>query len=374
MFRFIHTSDLHLGKRFGNFSGDLPSRLREARHQIIAKLALLARDHHANVILLAGDTFDSETPAIDVRRQAMSEMAAHQQIKWVILPGNHDSLQATQLWENLQREAAANIILATTPQPIWLAADVALLPAPCTTRRPGRDLTTWMEGCVTGAGIIRIGLAHGAVHLFCEEGNGDDIIAPDRARRANLDYLALGDWHGRIEIDPRSHYSGTPEPDRFKHETPSTALLVTITTAGAVPQVETLPTASFRWLKPEMTLLGTDDPLPLLHDLLPNPSQRRQTLMRLRIGGYCRLSDKNRLMREIETLQPDFALLELDDTDLASLYEEGDLDVIDQTGILRQVADELLNEARNETLPQKQRHIASAALTQLYFYAQEADK
>ncbi len=35
MFRFIHSSDLHLGKRFGNFAGDLPGRLREARHDVI---------------------------------------------------------------------------------------------------------------------------------------------------------------------------------------------------------------------------------------------------------------------------------------------------------------------------------------------------
>ncbi len=34
MIRFIHSGDLHLGKRFGGFSGDLPSRLREARHRM----------------------------------------------------------------------------------------------------------------------------------------------------------------------------------------------------------------------------------------------------------------------------------------------------------------------------------------------------
>ena len=47
MFRFIHSSDLHLGKRFGNFSGDLPSRLREARHAVIARLAQHAREQGA---------------------------------------------------------------------------------------------------------------------------------------------------------------------------------------------------------------------------------------------------------------------------------------------------------------------------------------
>lgn len=36
-FRFIHSSDLHLGKRFGQFEGDLSARLQEARHDAIGR-------------------------------------------------------------------------------------------------------------------------------------------------------------------------------------------------------------------------------------------------------------------------------------------------------------------------------------------------
>jgi DNA repair exonuclease SbcCD nuclease subunit len=62
-FRFLHSSDLHLGKPFGNFSDDLRGRLREARHTAIDRLAQKAREHGAQTILLAGDTFDTETPS-----------------------------------------------------------------------------------------------------------------------------------------------------------------------------------------------------------------------------------------------------------------------------------------------------------------------
>ena len=34
MYKFIHTSDWHLGKPFGQFEDDLRGRLREARHSI----------------------------------------------------------------------------------------------------------------------------------------------------------------------------------------------------------------------------------------------------------------------------------------------------------------------------------------------------
>ena len=83
MFRFIHSSDLHLGKRFGNFEDDLPSRLREARHHVITRLAAHAREQSATTVLLAGDTFDTETPAPHVRRQAFAEMAHDPEIRWV---------------------------------------------------------------------------------------------------------------------------------------------------------------------------------------------------------------------------------------------------------------------------------------------------
>ena len=154
-FRFVHSSDLHLGKRFGRFSGDLPGALREARHAAIGRLAEHARAHGAATVLLAGDTFDTETPAPQVRRQALAEMGHHTDIRFVILPGNHDSLQATQLWTTLRAEAPQNVSLAVEPHAMELAPGVLLLPAPCTTRRAGRDLTEWMDGTPSADGACR---------------------------------------------------------------------------------------------------------------------------------------------------------------------------------------------------------------------------
>lgn len=370
MFRFIHSSDLHLGKRFGNFSGDLPSRLREARHAVIARLAQHAREQGVATILLAGDTFDTETPAPDVRRQALTEMAHHAPIRWVILPGNHDSLQATQLWTTLRAEAPDNVILATEPRSIELAADVALLPAPCTTRRPGRDLTEWMESEATPEGAIRLGLAHGAIQSFSEEAVTSDVIAPDRAHRAGLAYLALGDWHGAVEVDPRTRYSGAPEPDRFKHNHPGKALLVSIAASSALPDVTPLATASFAWRTLELHLLDRDDPGPVLQTLLPEARHRRQTLARVKATGRSRLPARTALTQAIGNATPDFAFLELDDAGLITECEMEDLDQIDRAGALREAADTLLAEAGDESRSAAERENARAALARLYYYAQ----
>jgi len=369
-FRFIHSGDLHLGKRFGNFSGDLPGRLREARHAVIARLAEHARAENANTVLLAGDTFDTETPAPEVRRQALAEMRHHAPIRWVILPGNHDSLQATQLWSTLTAEAPENVVLAVEPRRIELAPGVDMLPAPCTTRRPGRDLTVWMEDEPAQEGAIRIGLAHGAVRSFSEGGNGLDVIAPDRARRSGLSYLALGDWHGGVEIDPRTRYSGTPEPDRFKHDRPGEALLVSLDGPAAPPVVTPLATGSFAWLTLPLDLLDGEDAVAMLDALMPEARLRRQSLITVATTGRARLAVRTALAAAINDAMPDFAFLELDESRLATECEAGDLDQIDRAGALREAADALLAEAEDAARPLRDREIAQAALARLYTYAQ----
>jgi DNA repair exonuclease SbcCD nuclease subunit len=374
MARFIHSSDLHLGKRFGNFSGDLPGRLREARHAVLTRLAEQARANGADTILLAGDTFDTETPAADVRRQALTEMAHHAPIRWVILPGNHDSLQATELWTLLAAEAPDNVVLATSQAPVELAANTILLPAPCTTRRPGRDLSEWMDGAGTADGTIRIGLAHGAIQSFSEDAAASEVIAPDRARRAGLDYLALGDWHGAFEVDPRTHYSGTPEQDRFKHDRSGVALLVDIAGAGALPRVTPLATASFAWRTLDLHLLAGDDPAPALAALLPGLRDRRQTLAKVVVTGRAGLAARTALTAEIALAAPDFAWLDLDEAGLVTECNVEDLDRIDRAGALREAADALLAESVDTSRSANDRAIAIAALARLYGYAQASSQ
>ena len=118
MFRFLHTSDLHLGKPFGRHSEEVRGRLRLARHEVLGRLAAAARGQGASVILLAGDTFDQQTPAPQVTRQALNAMAHEQDITWVLMPGNHDSLAATELWQTIKRDKPDNLLLALAPEPI----------------------------------------------------------------------------------------------------------------------------------------------------------------------------------------------------------------------------------------------------------------
>lgn len=373
MFRFIHSSDLHIGKPFGNFPEELRGRLREARQRVLPRLAQVARETGASAIVLAGDTFDTETPTPQMLHHAFAEMREAEGLTWVILPGNHDSLLADELWRRARDIAPPNVVLALAPVPIALAPAVTLLPAPCTTRRPGRDLTDWMNEAPTGEGALRIGLAHGPVLDFSEDGARSEVIAPNRAALAGLDYLALGDWHGRMSLDARTHYSGTPEPDRFKHDRPGEALLVTIAGPGAVPEVTAVPTQSFAWQTRPLDLLGEDDGFAALEAVLPPAAERRNTLLRLTLTGQARLAVKTALTAKMDLLAPEFAYSACDESGLLTTCEASDLERIDHAGALRLAAEALLAESTDPAFAAEERAIAEAALTRLFTYCEKLD-
>lgn len=367
MFRFLHSSDLHLGKAFGTYPEAIRNRLREARHGAIARLAQAARDGGAATVLLAGDTFDAETPAPDTLRHALRAMAAEADITWIMLPGNHDSLAATELWRRIAQDGPANLRAITSPYPVELAPGVMVLPAPCTQRRPGRDLTEAMAA-PTPEGCLRIGLGHGAIADFSGEDGGAGIIAPDRARLCGLDYLALGDWHGRMEVNGSTWYSGTPEADGFKHSAACCALLVTL---DGIARVRPVETGSMGWQTVTLDLLPGDDPLARLDAALPPLRLRRNLLVRLVATGRLPLSDRTALEAAAQAAAPDFGWFSNDLSGLATEAQPDDLDGIDRAGALRQAAEALLAEAGDPDRSATERAVAASALTRLYAFAQE---
>lgn len=374
MIRFLHSSDLHLGRPFGRFPEDVRGRLKQARHDSLSRLAGAARQGGAAVILLAGDTFDAQTPAPDVLRQALNEMAGAPDLTWVLMPGNHDSLAASELWRTVQRDRPGNVTLALTPDPINLAPGAVLLPAPCTTRNPGRDLTLDMDR-PTPEGAMRIGLGHGPITDFAALDGVEDstpgIIPPDRAALSGLDYLALGDWHGRIGVNARTWYSGTPEADSFKHPGPAGALLVAVDGPGAVPDVTCVETGIIDWAGIALDLLPGDDVAEMLRAALPDLGRRRDTLARLVPAGRLKLRARAQLEAQIAYATPDFLWLDADLSGLGIDHDAADLDLIDRAGALRSAAETLVDRADDTALSADQRAVAATALSLLFGFAAE---
>jgi DNA repair exonuclease SbcCD nuclease subunit len=366
--RFLHTADIHLAKPFGRFDEETRVALRAARLDALGRIGEAARAHLAEFVLIAGDTFDAEAPPGKVIRRALDVIARFDDVIWVLMPGNHDSLAAAGLWERLIADCPANLRLALTPEVIDVG-DAAILPAPPTVRHPGSDLTAWMTTAETGA-RFRIGLAHGRIRDFGTQDKTPDVIPPDRAELAGLDYLALGDWHGQMQITPRTWYAGTPEPDSFKDHAPAGVLLVEIASPGDVPRVTPLPLGQYRWQALSLDMLAGSDPVAQLQRALPQ-SDRDRALVSVEATGRLGLQELSALRDACAQMADAFHAFHAQLDGLGIEQNPDDLDMIAEGGALRAAADSLFAATSLEGRSAENAEIARIALTHLFHVALE---
>jgi len=295
--KFIHSADWQLGKPYRHFQPEIRAGLSEARFDAIDALGLAAAEHGAQHVVVAGDVFDTEGPDDRTIVQAISRMSRHS-CRWWLLPGNHDFARNGGLWDRVRQRVSASIVILSAPEPVEMEAGVWLLPAPLEHRHNLEDPTVRFDSMETPAAILRIGLAHGSIRDFGTQGETKNRIAPDRALRSNLDYLALGDWHGTLRVDDRTWYAGTPEVDGFQRDDPGQALVVELS-VGAKPSVTPIRTGRFQWLLRDWMVsdqAAFDAECDLLFDTIDAP----RTLLRLTLAGITSLGDRVGMMGRLE--------------------------------------------------------------------------
>ena len=366
-FRFIHTSDWHIGKAFASFPLEKSALLRDARLTMIARIAEAARTHAAGHILVAGDIFDSPGLADAILRQALVRLSAETDLKWVLLPGNHDPDTELGLWGRIYDFGLpSNVVLARDACPLQLAEDVVLLPAPLSSKSAGADPTAWFDNAPRQPGTTAIGLAHGSAQSF---GGGDDVpvaISPAREHTAGLDYLALGDWHGTKKIAERTWYSGTPEPDNFVENASGQCLAVQVAGSGAVPVVEEIETAQFSWRRVHASLGTTQTPSSLIEDLKSGTSDTLRTLLRVDVNGEIAFGDEAWLHDALQAVAASYFDVDIRDAGLRIVRGDED-DVLRQDRSLAAIADRI--SARSEDGESAEAEQAQRALQLLARYA-----
>ena len=344
-FRFIHTADWQIGKVFRFVDDAAMGGLQLARLEAITRVGKLAEEHHARHVLIAGDLYDHATPSPLTRNQVVERMRAHTSVQWHLLPGNHDPYQPNGLWDQLRRRGLPDNVHAHTESAgaIIEQGAAVLLPAPLQHRRTLNDPTAWMDNHLSEAGLIRIGLAHGAVFGFdTDEEQRANPIDPTRPQLARLDYLALGDWHGELQVNERCWYSGTPETDSFQTRGRGTTLLVEIDGPNELPQVTPLLTGQYHWESLNERVEDLED-VNLLDDKLRNLNgDPNHTLVDLRLSGALSLADLLHFEeRIVEGAAAALYHLRIDREQLFPEPTDDDLDSIDPGGIVRAAADKL---------------------------------
>jgi len=347
--RFLHTADWQLGKPFRRHpEGD---DLGGTRLDAIERIAEVAADREVDFVLVAGDVFDANTvDRTDVVLPACARLETFEMPVY-LLPGNHDFVGAPDAVLTDQRfreNLPEHVHVLTDRDPVLVAdGEAVVLPSPLEERQPTGNTLTHLDADTGGEwpDAIRVGLAHGSVTRFDEniEGEASNYIDPNRAEAADLDYLALGDWHGKKRITEHVWYSGTPEPDGYADNDPGYALVVDIEAPGAPPDVEPVSTGRLDWLATDWTFESAED-LEAFSDWIDALGALHRTVLKLDIEGVLGREAFHRLDDRLADL--DGQLFELRRRgDISPAVEPEEVDFEAMGGYVERATERLLDAA-----------------------------
>jgi len=203
----VHSSDLHLGTDDSFSDRD--------RLAVLPKVLAAAREVQADVVLLAGDSFDNHRQPTDLLERA-ARMLSDYGRPVVILPGNHDPLTPDSVYRRAGLGAIGNVSI------LGLNADQAVL-------FPELELEIWGHAHFDYTDMAplanprprttrwQLAAAHG--HYVDAERDPNRLLGSWLIHREELiatraDYVALGHWNQSTPVggeEITAHYSGSPE-------------------------------------------------------------------------------------------------------------------------------------------------------------------
>ena len=89
--KIVHAADFHLDSAFGALSAEQARQRRRESRELLTRLCNYVNQNGVDLVLLAGDLFDSDTTYRETL-EALSEALGAMQARVFIAPGNHDPL------------------------------------------------------------------------------------------------------------------------------------------------------------------------------------------------------------------------------------------------------------------------------------------
>jgi DNA repair protein SbcD/Mre11 len=276
--RILHTSDWHIGRTFHGHS------TMDALAEVLDALTAQVREHGVDVVVLAGDVFDSATPAgpaytlLSDALVSVSDAGA----RVVVTSGNHDSAARLGFQARLLRDGihvltdplavGVPVTLEDDHGPVRFFGIPYLEPAIVRQHWSGVELRTQAQTLSHAMDLVRAGMAEhpgrSVAIAHCFAAGVDATLGLEReVRQGGLDvvplavfdgpdYVALGHIHGRQQVSERVRYSGAPLHYSFgEQRKPRGSWLVDLDADGL---------ADVRWLELPVprrlvTLTGTLD-------------------------------------------------------------------------------------------------------------------
>lgn len=256
--KFIHLSDLHLGKRLEEFP------LLQDQEYILNEILTIIKDEKPDGILIAGDIYDRSVPPTEALSlfETFLVNISRENLSIFIIGGNHDSIERLSYCREFFK--SNQIYISPSYQghiePITLKkqdeeVDIYLLPfiKPIQMRKffPEKEILTYQDAVSTAIEEMNIPKNRCSIlvtHQFvtgatlCESeeisvGGSENI---DANTFDSFDYVALGHLHGPQNVgSEKIHYCGSPL--KFSFSEVNHKKTVTVVEVGSSFQQRRIP-------------------------------------------------------------------------------------------------------------------------------------
>lgn len=257
MIRILHGADLHLDSPFQGLSRDQAIARRAEQRALLHRLGALAEETRADLVLLAGDLFDSANTYHETAEQ-LGEVLSSIPVPVFIAPGNHDPYNPRSAWERLRlggnvhvfrSEAMESVTLPDLGVRVWGTAFT------------GRYRTAPLGGFAAPEKrpeLLDVMVLHGEVG---NPASDYGPIVPGELAASGMDYVALGHVHTKSGLCRAGNtfyaWPGCPEGRGFDETGEKGVYLVELEKDGC--RVEFLPLGGRRYEVLEVDITNNAD-------------------------------------------------------------------------------------------------------------------
>ena len=333
--KFIHLSDLHLGKRLNGFS------LLEDQAYILEQITEIVKNQQADALIIAGDVYDKAVPsaeAVALFDSFLSEITAICPHIFII-SGNHDSPERIAFGSHIMEKSGVHLspvydgnVIPTVLRDSYGDVNIYMLPfvKPANVRRffPEISIESYTDAVKTAVDKMEIDvnkrnilITHqfvtGASVCDSEEHSVGGTDNVDGSVFEGFDYVALGHIHSPQNVgSERIRYCGTPLKYSFsecKHIKSVTVIELNEKNDFTVSSISLTPMRDLREIKgayDELMLkssyegTNTDD---YMHIILTDEEDIPDVLSRLRVvyPNIMKLSYDNKRTRNFQQIEAD---------------------------------------------------------------------
>ena len=263
--KFVHLSDLHLGKRLNEFS------LMEDQAYILEEIVHITQRTKADAVILAGDIYDKAVPSAEAVQlfDRFLDQLAELDLQVFVISGNHDSAERIAFGGKLMKKSGVHMspVFDGKVEPIVFEdehgpVNIYMLPfiKPIHVKRafPDAEVNNYSDAVARVVEAMNVETSQrnllithqfvtGAIRSDSEEvsvGGSDNV---DAGIFDAFDYVALGHIHRPQSVGrPEVRYCGTPLKYSFSEAGHEKSVSVVTFDATKNVTIETVPLRPLR--------------------------------------------------------------------------------------------------------------------------------